>query len=106
MSIANIYRPGSKLHDVYAVFLAKGIEAAIKRGIEIGLAASTLKIQAKRKSWGGDQPIAVVNETRKQKFSKSVDTGKQRYCLKKGGRQFVVVHAGEQQSEARWLDTG
>lgn len=100
----NIYREGSKLHDVYSVFLDKGIDAAIAHGASIGLSPSTLKIQVKRKNWGGDTPIAVASPKAIAKATYVPTSTKKRFCMKKGGRQFVIVDQGPQQSVVRYMD--
>lgn len=105
----NIYRPGSKLFEVYAVFLEKGIDAAVAHGVTIGLAQSTLKIQAKRKNWGGDTPVVVEsNAIKVARKSRAVESSKPRFRLskKKDARLFIVITEGPQQSVCRWVDTG
>jgi hypothetical protein len=108
--MTNIYRPGSKLFEVYAVFLSKGIEAAVAHGVTIGLAQSTLKIQAKRKNWGGGGVQVQVegNAIKAARKSRTIESSKPRFRLskKKDARQFIVITAGEQQSVCRWVDTG
>jgi hypothetical protein len=104
----NIYRPGSKLHEVYAVFLSKGIEAAIAHGITIGLAQSTLKIQVKRKNWGGDASVVIESSAKIARKSRAAESTKPRYKLskEKDARLFIVIEEGPQVSLCRWLDTG
>jgi hypothetical protein len=104
--MTNIYREGSKLFEAYAVFLAKGIEAAVDHGVSIGLSPSTLKIQVKRRNWGGDTPV-VIKSTKATAVA--VVHGKKpqfKLSKKKDGRRFVIIEAGEQQSVCRWIDTG
>src|SRR4051812_15947462 len=106
--MTNIYRPGSKLAEVYGVFLEQGIDAAIAHGNSIGLAASTLKIQVKRKNWGGDAPVAVPKAAKATTKPARTSAGdaKPKFRLTKGKRLFVVISEGPQQSICRWLDSG
>lgn len=106
--MTNIYKPGSKLHSAYAVFLQNGIEAAVAHGITIGLAPSTLKIQVKRKNWGGDVPVVIENAGKVARKSRAAESKAPRFRLskKKDARTFIVIDAGEQQSLCRWIDTG
>lgn len=98
----NIYKQGSKLAAVYDVFLSSGIEAAFAKGIEIGLAASTLKIQVKRKNWGGDAAIAIPGA---MKAAVPITSTRKRYKLSPNGtRHVVVIHDGEEQSFVKFMD--
>jgi hypothetical protein len=100
----NIYREGSKLHGVYAVFLREGIEAAFKYGIDVaGLSPSTLKIQSKK--WGGDQPPPKVKATKHLEKTTMPRKDEKCYTLGSHGvRMCIMKTPGEEQSVIRWLD--
>lgn len=102
-----MYREGSKLAVVYAAFVSGGIDAAVAKANELGLAPSTLKIQIKRKNWGGDQPVSAPSLKTPPRVTASPMSanGRQRYRFAKGKREFVIVHEGPQQSIIKWLDT-
>lgn len=103
-----MYRPGSKLAIVHAAFESGGMDAALKKATEIGLSPSTLKIQVKRKNWGGDTPVIVESSAKVARKSRAVESSKPRFRLskKKDARLFIIVHEGPQQSVCRWIDTG
>ncbi len=103
----NIYKEGSKLHAVYAVYLKDGVEAAFKHGIEtLGMSPSTMKIQSKR--WGIDGATPKVPTTKKKKERPALnlpEKDQKGFTLgPKGVRMCIMVQRGEQQSVVRWLD--
>jgi len=106
----NIYKEGSKLHAVYAVFLKDGVEAAFKHGIEtLGMSPSTMKIQSKR--WGLDGAAPKVATPKKPKAARPepMKPVKDQKCFTiapRGVRTCVIVEAGPEASVIRWLDNG
>lgn len=104
----NIYKEGSKLHAVYAVYLKDGVEAAFKHGIEtLGMSPSTMKIQSKRWGLDGSAPKVATPKKKKERPEVKVPAKDQKYFTlgPKGVRMCMIKDPGEQQTVVRWLDT-